>query len=311
MADKKKPVNKWVYTIFLLVALFIAASISASMLSLSGDDLISYGNVALIKVDGVIMAESGQSPLGMETISSDKLIGYLEDAEENPGVKAILVQINSPGGSAVASKEVADAVKRSEKPTYAVIREIGASGGYWIASACDMIIANELSVTGSIGVISSYLEFSKLFDKYGITYERLVAGKYKDMGSPFRNISAGEKMILQSKIDKIYDVFVAEVAENRNMTYDRVNQLAEGMFYIGIEAKSLGLVDELGDMQYAEDFIKEQLNLTEVTYAEYREPVGFFEALAGVFSEQSYHVGEGIGRSLATADLNSQYKMIT
>ena len=107
------------------------------------------------------------------------------------------MEINSPGGSAVASDEIATAVKNAKKPVISLIREVGASGGYWVASASDYIIANRMSITGSIGVISSYLEFSGLMEKYGVGYERLVAGENKDLLTPYKKLEADQKALVQ------------------------------------------------------------------------------------------------------------------
>ncbi|MBI4983237.1 S49 family peptidase [Candidatus Woesearchaeota archaeon] len=155
-------------------------------------DPSKYGNVALIKIEGVITSD-GSSYLGSATVSSPEIINFIQEADQDPKIKAILLEINSPGGSPVASDEIGTAVKRAKKPTIAVIREVGASGGYWIASAADHIIANRMSITGSIGVYSSYLEFSGLMEKYGIGYERLVAGEHKDTGFPILFLSSGKE----------------------------------------------------------------------------------------------------------------------
>ena len=155
------------------------------------------GNVALISVNGVIMGGDGGGSLGQTIASSKTIVSFLEDAEKRTNVKAILLEINSPGGGAVASDEIASQIKSMKKPVVSVIREVGASGGYWIASATDHVIANRMSITGSIGVISSYLEFSELMKEYGVGYERLIAGKYKDVGTPFRKLEVEEKQLLQ------------------------------------------------------------------------------------------------------------------
>ncbi|PIZ51870.1 signal peptide peptidase SppA [Candidatus Woesearchaeota archaeon CG_4_10_14_0_2_um_filter_33_13] len=255
------------------------------------------GNVALIPIEGVITT-SGGSYLGDSTVSSKEVVNYIKDAEESELVQVIMLEINSPGGSAVASDEIAIAVKKVQKPVIAVIREAGASGGYWIASSTDYIIANKMSTTGSIGVISSYLEFSGLMQDYGVGYERLVAGENKDMGTPFRKLTDKEKIILQGKLDKIHQFFIEEIAENRNMSIMDVKNLATGEFYLGIEAYQLGLVDALGTRDTAEEYIKKTYGLEEIDYVVYQKEVSFFELLSGVFSNWSFSVGEGIGSTL-------------
>ena len=135
-----------------LGSLFILSFVITPLL-ISRDGASTEGNVALITIEGVITTDGGASTIGETTISSSQITEFLADAEANKDIKAIVLEINSPGGSAVASDEIASAVKKSNKPTVAVIREAGASGGYWIASSTDHIIANRMSITGSIGVI--------------------------------------------------------------------------------------------------------------------------------------------------------------
>ncbi|MBI2125677.1 signal peptide peptidase SppA [Candidatus Woesearchaeota archaeon] len=255
------------------------------------------GNVALIPIEGAITGNGAQS-FGASSASSKDLVEFIEAAEDNPQVKVLLLEINSPGGSAVASDEVAAAVKKVDKPVVALIREAGASGAYWIASASDHIIANRMSITGSIGVLSSYLEFSGLMEDYNVTYQRLVAGENKDMGTPFKKLSEQERTVLQSKLDTIHQYFIEEVAINRNLDISRVKVLATGEFYLGVEALNFGLVDALGDKDTAEDFIQQNYDLEEIDYIVYQHEAGFLEALAGVFSDFSFHLGEGIGSAL-------------
>ncbi|MBI3883795.1 MAG: signal peptide peptidase SppA [Sphingobacteriales bacterium] len=170
----------------------------------------------------------------------------------------MLFEINSPGGSAVASEEIANAVKKANKTTVAWIREIGTSGAYWVASSSGHIVANRVSITGSIGVIASYLEFPGLLEHYNITYQRLVSGKYKDIGSPFKEMTPEEKAIFQQNLDTIRDYFVSEVAKNREMSKKDVDKIANGVFYLGAQAKELGLIDELGGKDEAINYIEKK-----------------------------------------------------
>lgn len=253
-----------------------------------------FGNVALIPIEGIITGD-GSGYLGKDTISSQDLVDFIEEADENTQIEVILLEINSPGGSAVASDEIASAVKRAHKPVVAVIREMGASGGYWIASTADHIIANRMSITGSIGVISSYLEFSGLMEKYGVDYERLVAGEYKDVGMPFRKLEPDEKAMLQAKLNRIHDFFIQEVAANRNLSEKTVREIATGEFYLGVEALPLGLVDQLGNRATAEEYIQETYGVDSIDYVIYQRQSSFFDMLAGVVADFSFKLGQGIG----------------
>src|SRR3989338_1389937 len=284
-------VSRFKTSVLILIGLFILSYILAGFFSTSG---IKLGNVAKIKINGLILTEDANLWTDSVTSSSD-FREFIEDAEKNDAIKAILIEIDSPGGAPVASAEIADAIRSAGKPTVALIRESGASGAYWAASAADKVVAHPLSITGSIGVIGSYMQFSGLLERYNVTYERLVAGSYKDAGSPFKELSLDERKFLQTAIDEIYYYFVASVAKNRNMTFEEVEKMADGKFYTGMQAKKLGLVDELGGQDKAEEILKNMTNLTEIHYAEYEKKRTFFDLLAGVISQQSFALGKGIG----------------
>lgn len=293
--SRKRSVTK---IILLSLGAFFILFFVITPLFISRDGPSSRGNVALIPILGVITTNGEASTLGETVVSSSQIIEFLADAEINPHIKAIILEINSPGGSAVASDEIASAVKKSIKPTVAVIREAGASGGYWIASSTDHIIANRMSITGSIGVISSYLEFSGLMKDYGVGYERLVSGPLKDLGTPFKSLQPNEKNILQSKIQRIHEFFVDEVSENRNLPREEVTRLATGEFYLGVEALDLGLIDQLGDRSTAEQYLNTKYGLQEISYAIYEEPAGLLDLLSSIFSSFSFHIGEGFASQL-------------
>ncbi len=284
-------------TVLLTVAATLFVLLVLLPLSLSLFDGSQYGNVALIKIQGVITGD-GASSFGEDTISSTQIVEFIQDAEESSQIKAIVLEINSPGGSPVASDEVGTAVKNAKKPVITVIREVGASGGYWIASASDYIIANKMSITGSIGVYSSFLEFSGAMEKYGIGYERVVGGENKDIGSPYLKLSEEKKKVLQAKIDKVHTYFIQEIASNRNLSESKVREMATGEFFLGSEALELGLIDELGDKETAEKHLKEKYGVEDVDYVIYESEKGFLEMLSGVISQGFFNVGEGIGASL-------------
>ena len=262
-----------------------------------------YGNVALIPIEGIITG-SGGSYLGSSTISSKSIVEFIEEADKSDNIDAIVLEINSPGGSAVASDEIAAAVKNAKKPVVSFIREVGASGGYWVASASDYIIANRMSITGSIGVISSYLEFSGLMEKYGVGYERLVAGENKDLLSPYTKLEENKKAIVQKKLDTIHDFFIQEVAANRKLSEAKVKSIATGEFFLGVEAFNLGLIDQLGDKTTVEQYLKQKYGLEKVDFVTYQRKIGFLEMLSGVFSDYFFKIGEGIGSIFLRTDEN-------
>lgn len=265
----------------------------------------SSGNIAIIPIEGVITG-NGASVLGRESVSSQDIVGFIEEAEQNSRIDALLLEINSPGGSAVASDEVASAVKKVQKPVVAVIREVGASGGYWIASAADYVVANRMSITGSIGVLSSYLEFSGLMEEYGVSYQRLVAGEKKDIGTPFRQLKPEERSLLEQKLQTIHGFFIEEIAANRNLDLEAAEELATGEFYLGIEAWELGLVDQLGDREMAEEYLRSIHGIETFDYVEYRRTPGLLDIFASAANGFSF----SLGRGMASLLLEREYPML-
>ena len=296
MAEKdQKKANPWYVVLKVLVGLVLLSLILSFAISLFMDSS-NAGNVAMIKVEGPIMVSS-DSPFSEQASSSD-IIGFIEDADNNPAIKAIIIDVNSPGGSAVASDEIASAIKKANKTTVSVIREVGASGGYWVASAADHVIANRMSVTGSIGVLGSYLEFSGFLDRYNVTYQRLVSGKYKDIGTPLKELTGEERSLIQDVLDEIHEDFILAVSENRNLNPEDVRKIADGMLFTGKRAKDLGLVDELGGIEEAKLYLNRTLNITPLIREYEKEPT-FMELLFQAISEQSFSVGQGIGAMLS------------
>ncbi len=308
MKKKPKVDNKWLFLILFLISLALISYFTAWVIQ-SGSIEGNGGNIAVIPINGILLTEPAQSLLGQEVAASSEIINFIERADKNPSVKAILFEINSPGGSPVASKEIADAILRVNKSTYSIIKDIGTSGAYWVASATDTIVANEMSITGSIGVISSYLEFSGLLNSYNVTYNRLIAGKYKDIGSPFKALEFDEQSLIQKQLNLIHDFFIQAIVKNRNLPEQKVKQLATGMYFIGIDAKEHGLVDVLGDKYVLEELIKKDLNITQVSYSRYEKTKSIFDIFSSVFSEQSFYVGKGIGSQLMQESLFTDYNV--
>jgi protease IV len=284
----------------ILFALLVFSMILSALYSGSEDDAVIGYNTAVIPINGVITTGGGSDLLGEEYASSQQLVKIIEEIKNDPSIEAVIFEINSPGGSPVATDEISAAIKELNDEdilTVAWIRESGASGAYWIASSTDHIIANRMSIVGSIGVYGSYLEFSGFLDDHNITYRRLVSGEYKDAGSPLKEMTPQEEALIQEKLDKLHSYFISAVAENRNMTYDEVKALATGEIYLGIEALDNGLVDELGGKQQTIAYIENQLNTTVVT-KEYTKSKSFFENLAGVVNKNSYYIGRGIASGM-------------
>ncbi len=235
---------------FAVLGLFVLVIAFSFAAVLSGLDVPALGGgaVAVVPVHGSITM--GGCPAGLFDSEScadvEEIKDLLKSADRDPSVKAILLDVYSGGGNVVASRELMRAVKATKKPTVAWIGEIGTSGAYYAASAADTVMADENSMTGSIGVIMFVEHYYGLFDWVGINVTTIKAGDSKDIASPYRPMTEEERLELQSMIDKVYDSFVADVAENRHMSLDVAKKAAQGRIYLGVEAKDAGLVDELG-----------------------------------------------------------------
>ena len=268
----------------LLFALLLISSCVALILEFTDTGALATGNVAIIPIEGVITS-TGDS---WDGAVADDIVDMLERARTDDSIEAVVLEINSPGGSAVASDEIGSAVKKlrtENKTVVAWIREMGASGGYWVASASDHIVANRMSITGSIGVIGSGFGFEEFIDDWNVTYRRLVAGERKDLGTPWRAMTKDEEQFMQAKLDAIHEVFIDEIATNRNMGKEDVRSLATGEFFLGSEAKEAGLVDELGGLDEALAFIEEREDIAAETVW-YEPERSWTDLLAGIRAGQ-------------------------
>jgi protease-4 len=213
-------------------------------------------------LSGIVLALLGKGSLfsTQERVGVVEIKGLLTDSRtaikqldryrDNDNIKAIVLRINSPGGAVGPSQEILREVEkvRAKKKIVASLGTVAASGGYYIASGANLIMANRGTATGSIGVIMQFANVEGLSKKLGLDFFNLKAGRYKDVGSPFRPMSPEDKAYLQGFIDNIYQQFVSDVARNRKIPLDRLKTLAEGRIYTGEEAKQVGLVDEFGNL---------------------------------------------------------------
>jgi protease-4 len=211
--------------------------------------------IALIYGMGPI--HSGESLY--QTMGSQTVARWLRLARQDKSVSAVILRVDSPGGSAVASDVIWREVvlTRKKKPLVVSMSDVAGSGGYWISMAADKIIAQPQTLTGSIGVISGKFNAARLFQKLGITSERLVYGKSADIYSPFRKLTAEEKQVLKKQILWVYDQFLDKVAEGRKMKKEEVDKIGKGRVWTGSQAKELGLVDEIGGLSRAMELAKE------------------------------------------------------
>ena len=240
--------------------------------------------VAVIRVEGMIAGGRGQGGLWSDGGGTDMVIRQIQDAREDREVKAVVIRINSPGGSAPASQEVGEELKKlraSGKVVVASMGDIAASGGYWIAALCDKIYANPGTITGSIGIYIPYANWQELFKKIGIQGEKIKSGPHKDMLSPERPMTEKERLIIQSMVDDLYEQFVMVVAEGRKMDPARVRELADGRIYTGRQARNLGLIDEMGSLEEAVKAAAQMAGMAGKPLIKEYGRGGFWEALFG------------------------------
>src|SRR5205823_7414144 len=184
---------------------------------------------------------------------SRDVLNELKRFKEAPWIKAIVVRIDSPGGAVAPTQEIFEEIQRfkKQKPIIASMGGMATSGGYYIATACDKIVANPGTLTGSIGVIMQLNNVEELMKKIGVKGINVKSGANKDLGSPFQTISPEGREILQSLVDNVHSQFVAAVAKGRGMNEAQVRKLADGRVYSGAQAKALGLIDQFGTLEDA------------------------------------------------------------
>jgi len=297
MEKKRKVIALFLLGICVISGVVGIVIIAKGPLDMGGMGGMGGDKIAIINIEGAIVGGGGGFGIFGLTSGADDIAKQIRRAGEDPSVEAIILRINSPGGSAAASQELHEEVCKARekgKIVVASMSDVATSGGYYVACGSDKIVANPGTITGSIGVIFSQLQYSELLEKYGIRANVIKSGKYKDIGSPLRNMTAEERQILQEMIDDIYIQFVRAVAEGRHMNESEVLEIADGRILTGQQAKELGLVDELGNFQDAVDLAAEMGGIEgKPRMVEYGEK-SFFESFLGVFARE---LGHGIAET--------------
>jgi protease-4 len=239
--------------------------------------------IAVLPVAGTIASEAPIA-LGAATASPETLRNQLRQATEDRRVRAVVLEVDSPGGGVVPTDQMHESIQefREEtgKPVVVSMGQTAASGGYYIATAADRIFANENTLTGSLGVIFSYLNFTEAAEEYGIQQEVVKSGPFKDIGSSTREPTEEELEILQTYVDEGYDQFVQVIVEGRGLSEEEVRELADGRVYSGQQAETLGLIDELGDLERAAEASRELAGVEEATVVRYqRQSPGLVDLL--------------------------------
>lgn len=248
----------------MLKKIFISAVLLIAVLSFvvsllggnnNNEPKVAVGDrVAVINISGPIVdgASVEQTLLGgTQAATSGQLMKEIRDAAADSSVKALVLHINSPGGSVTAAEEVGRELERfketTKKPIVTSMGDQAASAAYWLASYSDVIYANSSTLTGSIGVYMPYMNVEDLYKKIGVYTGKIKSGPHKDILSPDREMTAEEREILQGIVNQLYDEFIAVVANGRKMDTAAVRALADGRVYTGKQAQQLGLVDEIGN----------------------------------------------------------------
>jgi protease-4 len=212
---------------------------------------LTFGDkIAIVEIRGVIT-------------QSSEIIEELHQYQEDEGVKAIIVRIDSPGGGVGPAQEIHREILKikTKKKVATSMGSVAASGGYYIACASDLIVANPGTITGSIGVLMEFSNFEELLKKIGIKGVVLKSGEHKDIGSPFREMTPEEKKIMQAVIDNVHQQFIQAVADGRKLDRSKVTQIADGRIFTGEQAKELGLVDQIGNLQDAIDMVAKMVKI--------------------------------------------------
>lgn len=214
-------------------------------------------------------------------IKSKKVIRDLRKLKDDDDVKAVVLRINSPGGSAYGSEQIWHAVSelKEKKPVIVSMGNYAASGGYYIACNADSIVADPTTLTGSIGIFGMYPNVKGLTDKIGLSFDVVKTNTYSDFGAVGRPMNEGESSLMQMMVNNGYDLFVSRCAEGRGMSIEDIRKIAEGRIWTGTKAKELGLVDELGGLNRAIDIAIQKAELDAYTLISYPEKKNFFSAL--------------------------------
>ena len=248
--------------------------------TLETEGLFVGDKIAVIDVEGLLLNVDKPRLFGEGEHPVARLLEQLDKARKDKNVRAVILRINSPGGSVTASElmynEVMDFRRRTQRPVVAVMMDVAASGGYYVACACDEIVAQRSTVTGSIGVLMQLFDFSGTMRKIGVEAPAITSAENKDAGSPFKKLDPEQRSIFQSVVDEMFESFVDVVDRGRpNLTREQVLGLADGRVYSATQAIEVGLIDRIANLRETIGAIKQELGLARVRLVAYRRPLGF------------------------------------
>ena len=258
----------------------------------------SNRKIAVVYAVGEIRSGQGSD----EVIGSERISEAIRKARLDTTVKAIVLRVNSPGGSALASEVIwrEALLARKAKPLVVSMGDLAASGGYYISCIADTIVAQANTLTGSIGVFGLLFNTQNMWkDKLGITFDTVRTGRFADIGSLSRPLTAEERAIYQEEVEQIYNVFIGHVAEGRNMTTAAVDSIGQGRIWSGTDAKQIGLVDVIGGLETAKSIAAKMAGLDNYRTVNYPEQKEFLQKLMEDFSAdaKAYFAKEELGES--------------
>ena len=249
--------------------------------------------IAVIYAVGVITSgESNYDSAGSQSIGSDTMIDHLRKVRADDSIKAVVLRVDSPGGSAIASDVIWREVMltREKKPVIASMSDVAASGGYYIAMPSHAIVAQPATLTGSIGVVMIKFAIGGTLGKLGMNMDRVTAGRYADMWAPDRPFTAEERKKIEQSMQATYETFVEKAASGRNTTPEKIDAIAQGRVWTGVQAKQIGLVDELGGLDRALILAKRRAKIDEKAEVElviYPQRKSFYELVQAPFGTES------------------------
>jgi len=245
-----------------LLGLLVAAAIAVAGLQFGrvlADSLLPESNVAEVSIEGPITRDGGRGvPPRSGGASAADVVEQIEQADTAAHIDGLVLELSTPGGAVVPSDDIRLAAQAFDGPTLAFARDTCASGGYWIASGCDRVLAREGSIVGSIGVRASRVTAQELAETLGLEYEQLTAGAYKEAGTPLKALSEDEREYLQGLVDDYYETFVERVSNGRDLEPEEIRATEARVFLAG-EAEEKGLIDATGTRDDGEDWLADQL----------------------------------------------------
>ena len=246
--------------------------------------------IAVVPIEGAIVPADTTVAGVQPTSTPEGLADALQQAKDDPGVEAIVLELNTPGGGVTSTdlmhQSIVDFKRSTGKPVVVSMADTAASGGYYISTAADRIVANETTLTGSLGVFIPLRNFSEASKKYGITQKYIKSGKFKTMGSAWNELTPDEREIFQSIVDQEYGEFVQVIVEGRGLPEKRVREIADGRLYSGAQAKELGLVDSFGGLDEAAAISRNLAGVGEATVVRYVQSPSFTQMLLAHLAPQ-------------------------